>query len=122
MTEKVGIKETLEWVRFICKTAKAAGVSLADGKFEWTEVANFFPALMELPTAIEGSGNVFPELSDLDASELKELQAVIMQELADIPGVDKWWWQLADEIFKMTIPLLNVIRLIVEKVKDKPSV
>lgn len=78
--QQLGIQETLDVIRFSASFGNGLGNILEDGKFEWSEVLEFVPALTKLPTAVSGIGNVSAELLDLDETEKQQLYDTVVNE------------------------------------------
>ena len=55
-----------------------------DGKWTFTDAVHFIPAVTKIPKAIDGIGNVMPQLLDLDAEELAALHEHVKAEF-DLP-------------------------------------
>lgn len=79
-----GIQETKDVIKTAAQIGNGIGIALQDGKFELTELVEFVPALLSLPTALSGITDVPLELSDLDEAERRELLDYMRQEF-DIP-------------------------------------
>lgn len=95
---KVGIEETLDWVRFFCKIGIDTGKSLADdGKITWSDSINYADSFLALPEAIAGSTSVISEIKDLDPEEIEQIRTVIVEECGNIPGVSEDWQAIASE-------------------------
>ncbi len=110
--KKLPIKDVKEWVIFCCHLAVASKKSLEDGEVSFLDIVNFKDAFLALPEAIDGTTNVWPQLQDLDQTELKEIKDAITNQLSDVVGIDQIWWQIADEAIKAAIPLVNIFKLL----------
>lgn len=84
MASKVGIKETKDVVVAVAKFGNAGGKALEDGKVSITDAVYIYEPLQAISAAVEGIGNVPAELADLDAAELKDLEATFAREF-DLP-------------------------------------
>jgi len=83
----LGIQETLDVIRFSAAFGNGLGLTLQDGKFDYSELINFVPSLTKLPAAIGGIDNVWDELLDLDEAEMQTLVETVAAEF-DIPQED----------------------------------
>lgn len=79
------IKETKEALGGVIALGNATGKSMEDGKISWTDSANYLAAIMQLPGAIAGAGEIPEELKDLDDNEKAALIAYVKTEF-DIPN------------------------------------
>ena len=80
----VGIKETKELVKAMLMLGNSAGMALADGKFDWSELGLFVAPLGSLPAALSGLQDLPKEWQDMDDSERDELMKYVQDEF-DIP-------------------------------------
>lgn len=83
----LGIQETKELFLFGASFGNALGKSLADGKFNLSDIANFIDPATKIPAAFKGIGQVDNELADLDEAEKLELIEYAKTEF-DIPDED----------------------------------
>lgn len=90
-----GIKETLEVIDLGLAIGYGIGKSYEDGKFQATDIANFMPAVMEIPDALTGIGEVPNELADLSEEEVVQIKNHILNKAADIPGIEDSWMEYA---------------------------
>ena len=79
-----GIVETQEVLDGVVALANAGGRIFEDGKFDYAELVELVPALIKLPAAIQGMGQVRGELADLDAQESEALIEFVRANL-DLP-------------------------------------
>jgi len=78
------ITELKEVILTAAKFGNAVGRSLKDGKIGIGDIAEFIPAVISLPAALEGISQIPAEVKDLTDEELNELTAFINDEF-DIP-------------------------------------
>jgi hypothetical protein len=79
--ENLGIENLKKAVKFGIDMGEALDASMADGKFDLTDSANFFRPLMELPSVVAAGKLALPEFKDMDALEAKELSDYVATEL-----------------------------------------
>lgn len=81
MANNVGIENLKNGVSVIIKLGEAADTSLADGKFQVSELFNFLQPLMQVPGIIENKDKVLAELKNLDDAEMQQISATVKSEL-----------------------------------------
>ena len=75
------VKETTDVVRFLASLANATDASLADGKINAFDIANFISTIPLVSAAVNGIAVVPKELNDLDAVERHEINIVLQNTL-----------------------------------------
>lgn len=80
MTPKT-IKETSEFVRFVCGLANTISEVLEDGKVKLVELPMLFMLVPKLIPAVQGANEIPEELEDLTEAEIQELVEVVKSEL-----------------------------------------
>lgn len=76
-----GIKESKEILVFLAKVGESIKASLVDGKFDLSDVANFYPVLGAILPAVQGIGEIPAEIKDLSVEEGLELVGIVVAEL-----------------------------------------
>lgn len=79
-----GVKELGEFLSCVAAFANASGKALEDGKISIGDVAYLMPALLKLPSAIEGFAELKVEFKDLDQAELAVLKDQFAKDF-DLP-------------------------------------
>ena len=80
MTEKKGIKETMDLIDAIDALVVAYDVANDDGKLDWTDLPKLAPVFVKFYDALKGMSEIPVELKDLDAEEAQ----IIAQKSVDI--------------------------------------
>ena len=62
----MGIENIKEVVFFVCRLTDGFVKSLADGKFNFSDALNFYPAVQALPNAIRDIKELPAEYADMD--------------------------------------------------------
>lgn len=79
--EEYGVKETKEVALSLAHLVGAAVKDLADDSgFDWKE---WLPAIMTLPDALKGIGEVPAEVKDISAEEAEEIMHEVSEVLTD---------------------------------------
>lgn len=105
----MGIQDLKDVVAFGAKFGNGIGESLSDdGKITLGDMANFMPAVLSVPAALEGIENIPAEIKDLDEAELVELVAFVDEEF-DIPQDD------AEEFIEESLHVASVVLAYVKK-------
>jgi len=89
MAEKQGIQEILELIEGLKTLASDAKAILADGKINLADLPVAMALLSQLGVlgaAVKGLDQVPAELKDLDAAELEQIGAKILELVAVIRG------------------------------------
>jgi len=68
-----GIKETLEVVALVDKTADLVMAAKADGSIDWRDLPKLGPEVAALKDALAGAQGIAAELADLDKDEVIKL-------------------------------------------------
>ena len=111
MTEIVGIKETLEVLDFILDLTGGFYKSIKnDGKFTAEDIANFLPALVSLPAAIEGFSLVLPELKDLNDAEMEQIKDKVINKLGGVIGIEEKWLVVAQESINIAVSGIKLFK------------
>jgi hypothetical protein len=74
---KIGIENTVNFVKFGAALAVAIKAAKADGKIDVADIALLFPVVPMVGPMITGAGQVPKELGDLDDDELNQLIAAV---------------------------------------------
>jgi hypothetical protein len=99
---KYGIKEFLDVVNVGLAIGNGIGMSLQnDGKINLQDIGNFMPAVLEIPNAIEGAGEIVNELQDLQQEEIIVIRDHILSRAANIPGIEEKWLKITAAAFKI---------------------
>ena len=103
-----GITELKEALLTAAKFGNAVGRSLVDGKIGIGDIAEFIPAVISLPAALEGISQIPAEVKDLTEEELEELRVFINTEF-DIPQ------EATEDMIEDHIALLRSMYVLVTK-------
>ena len=104
----MGIDELTDVVDFGIAFGNAHGKVMEDGKFSWSEVTEYIPALTKLPAAVSGIEQVDDEIKDLDEQEMEFLKQHV-QEKFDIPA--EHVEEVIEDAFAM---VLSIVRFAVK--------
>lgn len=80
MTKTV-IKETSEFLTFVCRLANTVSSVLEDNKVSILELPQLLLLFPQLVPAVNGAKDIPSELADLDEQELIQLTNLVRQEL-----------------------------------------
>jgi hypothetical protein len=80
-TLAVGITQTNELLRFLGQLANATDVSLADGKINYWDLANFLALIPSVGPAVDGIKEVPRELANLEPGERAILNTTLATAL-----------------------------------------
>jgi len=69
----LGLKETMEVVALVDRTADLIVAAKEDGSIDWRDLPKLGPAVASLKDAIAGAQGVAGELADLDKDEVVKL-------------------------------------------------
>ena len=119
MTEK-GIKETSDFVVFVCRLANTVSSVLADGKVSIVEYPSLFMLIPHLVPAIQGAKEIPAELADLSETEVYQLTDLVKKELklTGVPGnIDA----IAAQFVFATFTLIKAIHDLIELTKKEES-
>ncbi len=81
-----GIKETLEVVALVDKSADMIIAAKADGSIDWKDLAKLGPVIAALKAAVDGGNLLVVELKDLDAAETEALFAATTAAVTKLVG------------------------------------
>ena len=108
--EEQGIEQLVDIVRFGCKFAVDLAESFADdGKLTFSDLPNFMDSLQGLPAAMVGITELPQEISDLSINELKEIKAVVIEELGE--SINEDYIHIAQNALDAAIALYNIYKI-----------
>jgi hypothetical protein len=81
-----GVENSKQVLDLIFSLGGAVKTSLADGKFDLMDIANFISIFPKLEPALKDISHVPHELKDLDADEAKELQEYLLKKFGEVLG------------------------------------
>jgi len=105
----MGIDELKDVIRFALKLGTAIASAKEDGKIGWTDAAAFVPALVALPAAITGVGDVMDEIRDIDENEKTELHQMVRDEF-EIPGDQVE--QVVEQAFLVALEIVTLVNMV----------
>lgn len=112
MTEKLGIKETLDVIVLGASIAQDTVESYEDGKFTGTDIVNYSDTLMAIMPAIEGIDKVPAEMADIDSEEALVIRDTLLQK---IPGIGAKWKEFAVHCFNAGYNIWMAVKVLQRK-------
>ena len=107
----MGIENIKEVLLFVCKLTDGFVKSLADGKFNFADALNFYPAAQSFPAAIKDIKQLPAEYKDMDAGEKAQLVAYVQDEF-DIP--DDKIEEYIERAFALALDLAGFVEYSIE--------
>lgn len=103
------LKNTEELLALVAGIGNAVGVSISDGKFDVSDLVNFFGVLTDLQDAIEGAEQVLTELQSAAPEEMAELKADFVAEL-DLPENYDGIEALVEDHISLGLDLIRLVK------------